>query len=164
MTFFLNRIATPFTLALFAISAISGVALFFHIAQGAFHSMHEWLSMVLLAPFIFHVWKNWGALKAYFRRGALWIPLVASLAVAIAFAVPGLSSSGGRSPMRAALLMTQTPLNDLAPVLKTTPEALKAALSQRGYKIESGTETFAELAASSGAQPIRLLLDILPSR
>lgn len=164
MKFVLNRIATPFTLALFAVSAISGVALFFHFAQGVFHAMHEWLSMVLLAPFIFHVWKNWGALKAYFRRGALWISLAASLAAAILFALPALSGGERNSPMRAALLMTQTPLNDLASVLKTTPEALKGALAARGYKAESGNETVAELAASSGAHPLAVLMKVLPAR
>ena len=43
---FLNRYATPLTLGLFAVSALSGVALFFHLAPGAFHGMHEWLIRV----------------------------------------------------------------------------------------------------------------------
>ena len=58
MKSFVNRFSTPLTLGLFAISAISGMALFFHLGQGVFHSMHEWLSMVLLAPFAFHLWKT----------------------------------------------------------------------------------------------------------
>lgn len=53
-----NRYATPLTTGLFAVSAISGVALFFHLGSAYFHGMHEWLSMALLIPFGVHVWKN----------------------------------------------------------------------------------------------------------
>ncbi|HSO47757.1 MAG TPA: DUF4405 domain-containing protein [Rhizobiaceae bacterium] len=55
----LMRYATPLTSGLFAVSLISGVALFFHLGQAAFHGMHEWLSMVLILPFALHLWKNW---------------------------------------------------------------------------------------------------------
>ena len=44
--------ATPFTTGLFLVSLISGIALFFHWESRVFHGMHEWLSMVLIAPFI----------------------------------------------------------------------------------------------------------------
>ena len=52
---FMHRFATPLTTGLFVVSAVSGIALFFHWAPTAFHTMHVWLSMVLLLPFILHV-------------------------------------------------------------------------------------------------------------
>ncbi len=54
---FISRFATPLTAGLFLISAISGTALFFHWAPGTFHEMHEWLSLVLLAAFAFHLYE-----------------------------------------------------------------------------------------------------------
>ncbi|MGE8104358.1 DUF4405 domain-containing protein [Allorhizobium sp. NPDC080224] len=54
----LSRYATPFTTGLFLISLISGIALFFHLGTAAFREMHEWLSMVLILPFVLHLWKN----------------------------------------------------------------------------------------------------------
>ena len=55
----LYRYATPFTTGLFLVSLVSGVALFFHVGPAAFHGMHEWLSMVLILPFVLHMWRNW---------------------------------------------------------------------------------------------------------
>jgi hypothetical protein len=160
----LNRAATPLTLGLFAVSAVSGAALFFHVGQGVFHGMHEWLSMLLLLPFGLHVWKNWGAMLGYVRRRALLRPLAATLVLAAAFAIPAMSRGEKGSPFRAVQLMTQTRLADLAPVLKTTPEALQASLIQRGYKVSSRDDTLAAVAASSGAPAMKVLLDVIPAR
>ncbi len=164
MKSFLNRYATPLTLGLFAVSGISGIALFFHVSQGVFHGMHEWLSMVLLAPFAFHLWKNWGAMMGYVRRRALLIPLAATLIAAAAFAIPSLTQAERGSPFKAVQLMIKTPLKDLAPVLKTSPDALQAALQQRGYKIASSNDTLDSVAASSGVPAMKLLLDVIPVR
>ena len=51
--------ATPLTTGLFLASLISGIALFFHIGPSGFHGMHEILSMVLILPFVLHLWRNW---------------------------------------------------------------------------------------------------------
>ena len=127
MNTFINRFATPLTTGLFLVSLVSGVALFFHWVPGAFHAMHEWLSMFLLVPVALHVWKNWKGLMGYLRHKTLLIPLLASLLVAVPFTVSGLTGSRGGNPaFRAIPLLTQAPLSDLAPVLKTTPDALLA--------------------------------------
>ncbi len=42
----------------FLVSLVSGVAIFFHWGPGAFHGIHEWLSMVLILPFVLHLWKK----------------------------------------------------------------------------------------------------------
>ncbi|MEO9077977.1 MAG: hypothetical protein ABI268_01570 [Rhodanobacter sp.] len=62
----------------FALSAIFGTALY----SRSFHAMHEWLSMLLLAPFVLHLWKNWKPLLAYAKRKTLIIVLVLSAAAA----------------------------------------------------------------------------------
>lgn len=165
MTPLINRYATPLTVGLFAVSAVSGAALFFHVQQGAFHAMHEWLSMLLLLPVALHVWRNWGALLGYLRRHTLLLPVVATLLAAVVFAVVGLSGGGGGGspPMRAAQLLTQVPLVRLAPVLKTTPEALQAQLRQRGYTVGSADDTLNAVAAASGASGMQVLVAVLPA-
>ena len=166
MKTFINRFATPLTTGLFAVSTVSGVALFFHWQSGLFHSMHEWLSMLLLAPFVLHVWKNWNGILGYIRRKTLWVPLVACLVVALPFAVMGLSGGpgGGNPAFRAVALMTQAPLTDLAPMLQTTPEALLADLQARGYQAASIDATLSVVAADSGAPANEVLFAVLPAR
>jgi hypothetical protein len=164
---FMNRLATPLTTGLFAVSTISGVALFFHWAPGAFHAMHEWLSILLLLPFAFHVWKNWNALLGYARRRTLLLPLAASLLVALPFAVSGMMAAGNRGgnpAFRVLPLLTQARLSELAPVLKTTPDALLANLKQRGHKADSTDATLSTVAAASGVPASELLIALLPAR
>jgi hypothetical protein len=163
---FLNRFATPLTTGLFAVSTVSGVALFFHWQSPAFHSMHEWLSMVFLLPFALHLWKNWRPLVAYARRYALWLILAASALAATPFALDGLSGprGGGNPGFRAVGLMTQARLADLAPILKTSPDSLVGALQKRGYKVASADDTVAGVARASGAPANEVLFAVLPER
>ena len=79
---------------------------------------------------------------SYFKRKTMWVPLIASLVVAVPFAVNGLSGSRGGNPaFRTVALMTQARIADLAPVLKTTPDALVSKLKQGGYAVASTDET-----------------------
>jgi hypothetical protein len=94
MTSFFDRYATLPTLGVFAISAVSGVALCFHLGHGVFHAMHEWLSIVLLRPFALHIWKNWAALLGYVRRRTPPVPVAASVLAAVLFAVSALNNRG----------------------------------------------------------------------
>lgn len=162
----INRFATPFITGLFVISAVSGVALFFHWAPGAFHGMHEWLSLLLLLPFVLHVWKNWVPLVGYVKRRMLLVPLAICLLVAAPFAAAGLmqGGGGGNPAFRAIPLMTQARLSDLAPVLKTTPDALLAQLKAKGYQAGSADQTIDAVAAASGAQASQILISVMPAR
>ena len=160
-----TRYATPLTTGLFAISTISGVALFFHWAPGTFHAMHEWLSMALLVPFVLHVWKNWAPLANYARRGTLTMPLVVSLVAAVAFGAGGLTAGRGGNPaFRTVPLMTDAPLSALAPVLKSTPDRLRSLLEQKGYSVASVDVTLGEVAAASGKAAPEVLFSVMPNR
>ncbi|MCE8421489.1 DUF4405 domain-containing protein, partial [Rhodovulum sulfidophilum] len=59
MSSYLGRYATPFITGLFIVSLVSGLALFLHVGPSGFHAMHEWLSLLLIVPFVLHLWKNW---------------------------------------------------------------------------------------------------------
>ena len=160
---FMNRFATPLTSGLFLVSAVSGVALFFHWASPVFHSMHEWLSLVLLAPFILHVSKNWKSLVGYGRRGTLLVPLLAALVVAMPFAWSGLNGPVRGPVSRLVPFMTHARLSDLAPVLKTTPDALLASLRNHGFAARSTDETLTAVAAASGREPSEALFAVVPA-
>lgn len=163
MEAFVNRYGTPLVTGLFLVSAVSGVALFFHWMPKAFHGMHEWLSMVLLVPVAVHVWKNWNALLGYLRRKALLLPLAVCAAAAVAFVIPALGGAPGGNPaFRAIPLLTQARIADLAPILKTTPKVLTATLEQRGFTVASSDETLDAVAARRGVPASQVLIALLP--
>lgn len=161
----MHRYGTPLTAGLFTVSAISGVALFFHWGPRSFHAMHEWLSVLLLAPFALHLWKNWKPLLAYAKRRTLLIPLALSLLAAVPFAI--MAGKGGRSgnpTFQTVALMTRASLVDLAPVFQATPEALLRQLQQHGYKANSTHQSPNAIAAASTVSANEILFSLIPVR
>lgn len=156
MTSLLSRYATPLITGLFLVSLISGVALFFHWGAAWFHGMHEWLSMVLIVPFVLHLWKNWRPMRAYLRHAPMAIALALSVVAAAAFVVPGLGGNaagggGGRPPQFAvAQRVLEGRLADVAPVFGLSAEALASRLTASGLRVGAPDQTLAQIAAASG--------------
>lgn len=144
--------ATTLTISLFAVSAVSGVTLFFHIAPAAFHAMHEWLSMVWLLPVVLHIWRNWAAFKSYFWRKTVAVPAILSLVAGLVFAYPAITSpSTGGNPTRAAITAIQNgTIAEVAPLFDLSADALSARLVAKGYTVTSADQTLAEIASASG--------------
>jgi len=54
----IQRYATAATAALFVVTGMSGVFMFFHVGGKMFTSLHEWLGMLFLAAAALHVVRN----------------------------------------------------------------------------------------------------------
>lgn len=157
----LMRYATPLITGLFVVSLISGVALFFHLGQAYFHGMHEWLSMVLILPFALHLMKNWRPFLNYFRRSPMAIALAISLVAALPFVYQGaMGAAGGNPVMGVVRALEKSTLADAAPVFGKSPDALKAALEQKGYQIASTDTTLGDVAKASNKESFQLIGDI----
>lgn len=154
MTLFFNRYATPLITGLFLVSLISGVALFFGVGQAYFHQMHEVLSMVLIAPFVLHIWKNWRALINYFKRPPFYIAMVLSLVAALAYVVPqiGAAQTGRSGPPQFALAskMMSAPVSAVAPVLGLNADDMVSKLTAAGFTVSSSEESLSDVAQASG--------------
>ena len=149
----LSRYATPFTTGLFVVSLVSGVALFFHWGESAFHGMHEWLSMVLIAPFVLHVWKNWRAFITYFKRPPMAVALGLSLAAGVAMAYPAMTATQSRGgPPQFAVLeaVGAAPVAAMAQYFGHDADSLAQGLRDRGYTVADSGQTFDQIAAASG--------------
>lgn len=151
--------ATPLTAGLFLVSTISGVALFFGWQSGLFHEMHEVLSMVLLAPVAVHLWRNWKPMLCYFRRAAMPLALVGSLAAGGFFAAEALTGPGrsGNPAMAMVAAIQKAPLSAVAPILGLEEAALIARLDAAGIAGASGDDTLSGLASSHGESSMAML-------
>ena len=145
-----NRYATPFITGLFLVSLISGVALFFHVGQSTFHSMHEILSMVLIVPFVLHVWKNWRSVTNYVKRAPMWIALVVSLVISIPFAIPSGETRSGPPQFALAMAVMNAKIADVAPVFGTDGATLAGKLAEAGLTVSGPEDTLAALGQASG--------------
>ncbi|ARE42460.1 hypothetical protein RGUI_0102 (plasmid) [Rhodovulum sp. P5] len=132
----LMRYATPTIIALFLVSLVTGIAIFFHVGPSAFHGIHEWLSMVLILPFVLHVWRNWKPMTKYMTGRPLLISAVASVLACAVFFLPMGGETGGRPPVFALSqqILQHTPA-EVAPALGMTEDALTAKLAAAGYTV-----------------------------
>jgi len=153
----LQRYATPLTLGLFLVSLISGTALFFHLGQGTFREMHEWLSLALAIPFALHLWKNWKPMVNYFRKPALAIALALSVGLAAPFA---LQSAAGGSDGPPQFTLTHALLGNsavaVAPLLNSTPDAVVSGLKAAGFTAASADQPLTAVATQSGKSEFEL--------
>ena len=147
-----SRYATPFITGLFLVSLISGAALFFHVGPGGFHGMHEWLSMLLILPFVLHLWKNWRPMTGYFRHAPMAVALAVSTIAAAAFLIPmgEATTAGGPPQFRLAHLVLTQPLQDVAPAVGLTPGELADRLTAAGFAVTAATQPLTEIATASG--------------
>ncbi|MBO1324287.1 DUF4405 domain-containing protein [Acetobacter sp. TBRC 12305] len=148
---FMNRYGTPLTTGFFVISAVTGIALFFHWGPGSFHPMHEWLSMVLLVPFILHMVRNWNGLVGYARRGTLYVPLLLSVLAAAYFVfAPASPQVGNRQvAFRLASLATKAPISQLAPVLGMDVPELTHRLRAEHFTVEGENQSLDEISQAN---------------
>ncbi len=163
-----QKYATPMITWLFVISLISGLALFFHIGTQYFREMHEWLSLVVLIPFVLHLWKNWRPFLTYFRRWPMRLTLASSVAAALAFAVPaaiGSGTGGGGNPiMGLANAVEGSTVAEAAPVFNLTAEELTGAIVKAGYTVSAPGKSIKEIARESGKDGFELIGVIVAAR
>jgi hypothetical protein len=161
MPSYLSRYATPFTTGLFLVSLISGIALFFHYGTAAFREMHEWLSMVLILPFVLHVWKNWRPFLAYFRRPPMALSLALCLIAGLVFAWPAITGNAGSAGGNPAFAMVNviagsTP-EQVAPLLGRTDAEVVNGLKEAGFTAADSAKPLSEIAAASEKDTMELM-------
>ena len=159
-----KRYATPLTTGLFLVSLVSGVALFFHWGASWAHGMHEWLSMLLILPFVLHLWRNWRPMVGYLKRPPLWIALAVSAALSAVFVVPALTGgaqTSGRPPQFAfAERMMGASVEEMAAALDITPQTLQARLTAAGWTAQPG-QSLASVAEQAGASSAAVMTVLL---
>lgn len=147
----LMRYATPFITGLFIVSLISGIGLFLHLGPAGFRGMHEWLSMLLILPFGLHLWKNWRAMLAYFKRSPMAIALALSLAAALPFLIPTTGDRADGPPQfQLAHRLLGQPAPAVAAALGIPEAALTTALTQAGIPLAPADQPLSQAATAAG--------------
>lgn len=153
----LGKYATPMVTTFFVVSLVSGLALFFHIGGQAWHGIHEWLSVVLIFPFVLHLWKHWRPMVNYFRR----MPMMISFVVAVALSVPFFmvdteASPGGPPQIALAERLFNNNATSLSSVLGVPADVIVARLESAGFDMSSPELSLQEVAALSGKNAFQL--------
>jgi hypothetical protein len=161
--------AGPLTIGAFAVTAVTGILMFFHVQIGLVKVAHEWLSWLFVIGALAHLLVNWQAFLAYFRKPvAVGIIGVMCLLGAASFlplgGAGGAGPGGGRGPVAALLqAMEQAPLAVVAQVAHRTPQAITAELKAQGIQVQHEQQTVAEIASANNQRSMDLLTRMLGS-
>lgn len=162
---------TPLTIGTFVIVGSTGVVMFFHANTSLGKVLHEWLGWLLVFAGVLHVVINWNAFLAHLKRLGGRIIVGASAIVLLVALVPLASaSSGGRGAnpneaMRGALsAISQTPLNQLAPLAGRDAESMAADLRAAGFSSAAADSTCDQLAGKDQSKLLVAVKVLFPSK
>lgn len=159
--------AGPLVIGSFAVVAVTGILLFFHVDIGLAKAAHEWLSLILVVGAVAHTALNWRPFLAYFRKPAGMAIIGVMLALGVAsLGVSLVGSAGGHehgppAMMAATRAMETSSLRVVAQVAKSSPEAIVEKLKTAGIQVRSADQTIGEIASENGARNSELLGEIL---
>ena len=161
----LNAWAGPVTIGSFAVVAVTGALMFFHLNTGLMKLAHEWLGWLLVVGAVAHVAVNWNPFLAYFSRPAGIAILSIFLVLGIASTIPvGGAGPGGRPAMLAASrALEQSPLCVVAQVVQKTPESLVDTLKAKGIRVQDhNKQTIRDIASANKVGSMEIMGHIFP--
>jgi hypothetical protein len=159
---FLKESATPLAMALFIVIAVSGTMLFFHVGEGLVKELHEWFGIAFVTAAILHVYRNWLLFKKYFQKRLLWAILTLTIIVTLAFVAPA-GLLGQRNGIRLIVDAVSTaPLQQIAPVLGTSYEDMRARFAKQGIVINNPAISLREIAHHSKRELPEVLTIAIP--
>lgn len=152
---------TPLVIGTFALMAVTGSLMFFHLDTGLNKTAHEWLGWAMVAAVLLHLLLNMNAFKRYFTQTTgRWVMLACAAVLALSF-VP-LGNGGGKPPFVAPMqALASAPLSTVAQVGGISTAELRARLGSAGVASQSDAQTIKELVGPDFGQQMRTLGKVL---
>ncbi len=72
----LQKIATPLTIVMFAISGLTGLLMFFEFRALPIKVLHEWLSVLFVIAAGLHIVRHWRSMLRLLKLWWVWVPVV----------------------------------------------------------------------------------------
>ncbi|WP_034411521.1 DUF4405 domain-containing protein [Derxia gummosa] len=148
--------ATPLTIGSFALMAVTGGLMFFHLDRGLQKPVHEWAGWLMAGAGVLHGVVNWSALKRYLRlpRPATVMGLcVLALGASFFVGADGDRKGGGSPSVIAMQAIAGAPIGSVAPLFGKTGAEARAALAAADISLPDDDAT---LASAIGAERDRL--------
>ena len=159
---FLQRYATILAIATFAVSGISGVLIFFHIADSWLKGLHEWIGMAFVLAAILHVLRNFRPFAKLLTKPRAWaVSGVAALVAAVFIGGAVTGSDDGNVVRQYIGLSMKAPISAVATVAGVPAADLATRFEAAGITGVSGDESVRDLEAKTGIDVSRLFEIIL---
>lgn len=153
----LREWVTPITIGAFALSAVTGILLFFKVDLGLVKPIHEWLSWLLVFGAILHMIVNWRATVQSVSRPVGRGILVFFLFLLCLSFLPG----GGRQERhkfeRLSDILAQASLSEIAQIADHSSDDAVNILNAKGIYADNKMQTVQEIAAKNNKSPAEIL-------
>ncbi len=152
-----RHFATPLVIGSYLVTGISGVMLFFHLAESTIKEAHEWIGILFVLGAVIHMATHWTPTKQYFGKNGPRIIMLATLIGASVFVSEGLTKTGG-NPIRSVLNSVETaPLTMLAQLQQRPVTELVKQLGEAGLHDIDASTNIKTIAISHSASPKRVM-------
>lgn len=141
--------ATPLTIGAFALMAVTGLLMFFHLDSGVQKAAHEWLGWGLVAAVGLHATANVGAFKRHLEsagRGRV-ILVACGVLLAASFFVAPPGAGGASPPVLAMRAVARAPLGAVAPLAGKSVEQARGDLAMAGIVVASENQSIDSVVA-----------------
>lgn len=145
-----RNFVTPFLAFIFVPVGISGVLMFFHLADGFTEVLHEVLGVTFLLFVFFHVTLNWKSMKGHFGKRNFTIAAAAVTVVSAGLIIV----ERAQLPVDLIVLerIAKAPISDSFKVLEIDHAKAAAVLSKRGIALD-GAETIEDIWVKNNSSP-----------
>jgi len=156
--------ATPLTIGSFAVTALTGLLLFFHLGGVPVKVAHEWLSLLFVLGGVAHMAANWRPCARFFTRPVGRIVVAACLLILLSAFLP--ASQSKRKPYIPQLMeqLTQAPVSAIAALTRSSSDELLARLRARGIRVRDEAQSLEAMAEENAMQSVDLLRIALERR
>ncbi|WP_114694019.1 DUF4405 domain-containing protein [Motiliproteus coralliicola] len=147
--------STPLIIGSSLIVSVTGIMLFFHLAEGLIMAAHEWIGIAFVAIVGLHVLNHWRPFKGYFYRKRALNLILGTFVIAAAFVF---SADSGPHPLeRVARQIEQSSVSAVATLQQRPVGELRVALESEGLILNGNEQTLAQLAQDNGVHLFRLI-------
>ncbi|CCQ75354.1 DUF4405 domain-containing protein [Magnetospira sp. QH-2] len=159
----LQKYATIFTTATFAVVGLTGSLIFFHLGNAYLMGLHEWLGLAFVVAAGFHVLRHANMFTKLLKKSRTQVILAGTATLAMVWvATTALGPDTGNPLKEFAHLSTQAPIAALAQVTGENPESLAArfeAAGITGISLDQSIETVSKNKNRESRALLRLVLD-----
>jgi hypothetical protein len=153
----IERWATPATIGTFAVTAITGLFMFFHLQTGWMKTAHEWVGWLAVAAAVFHTLVHWRAFKMHFANKLGLSVIMVFLAAGILSAIPSSGKRPGNPARQVITAIEQASINAVSPVTGHTPEILTEQLKAAGIVVQEPDQTIRQIAQQNHRSSVEIL-------
>lgn len=148
---------TPATVGAFALSAVTGVMLFFKVKLGLIKPLHEWLSWLLVISAMVHLIINRHMFMKYISK-PIGKGILFFFSVLICLSFLPLDNKKDNHPfVRISNTLAQASLSEVAKIAKHEPEEVIYLLESKGIHAESWQQTIQDIAMKNKKPPLSIL-------